>query len=298
MFKRIQPEPHRDTARCLGTIGYVHEKKGDFHVALDYYHRQLNMEEQCLPYDHPNLINHLNWIVDTYKKLGKTKKALKLLREKLNIHKIRLGANHSYIARILMIVGDVLKDNNRNEALKYYEEALSTLEKSTPPDHQTYSECLTYMSSLYSEYGMNEDALQCELKVLNLYRRRLSSDHTDIAYSLRNVGRYYETMNNSSEALRYFNESLSLYRANYGLDHEDVKRGEEDIAILNDKSISLTPTEPEGNDMKEESVVDPVSTISQQTLSADYLTSESKSNNLNTSSSLSTFFKTKTCIIL
>ncbi|CAF1417907.1 unnamed protein product [Adineta steineri] len=247
MYKHVLPDQHSDIARCLGGIGYVHKKKGNLDIALDYYQQQLNMEEQCLPFEHPKLSIHLGWIIRVYKKMNEIDKALDLCQQKLLIQKTRLGENHPRIAQTLMIMADLIKDDNPNGALQYYEQALSVLENCIPSNYQVTSRCLTSMSCLYSNYDMIEDALRCNLKALELYRQTLSSDHINIANSLRNISINYKTMNNLSEALHYFNESLSIYRANYGSEHEIVKRGEADIARLKEKQLSLSSHQEEEN---------------------------------------------------
>ncbi|CAF1360620.1 unnamed protein product [Adineta steineri] len=245
MYKHVLPHQHSDIARCLGIIGYTYEKKGNLDIALDYYQQQLNMEEQCLPFEHSDLSIHLGWIITIYKKMNEICKALDLCQQKLLIQKTRLGENHPRIARTLMIIADLIEDNNRKKALKYYEQALSVLANCTTLDHQVTSRCLTSMGCLYSKYDMMEDSLRCHLKSLELDRQALSSDHINIARSLRNIGLDYENMNNLSEALRYFNESLSIYRANYGPEYERVKRGETDIDRLKKKQLSLPSHEDE-----------------------------------------------------
>ncbi|CAF0898582.1 unnamed protein product [Adineta steineri] len=240
MYKHVLPDQHSEIARCVGGIGYAHEKKGNLDIALDYCQQQLNMNEQCLPFDHSLLSIHLGSIIGIYKKMNEIDKALDLCQQKLVIQKARLGENHPRIARTLMIMADLIEDNNRKKALKYYEQALSVLENCTPPDYQVTSECLISMAGLYSNCDMMEDALRCDIKALEVDRQTLSSDHINIALSLRNIGIDYERMNNLSEALRYFNESLLIYQANYGPEHEMVKTGEADIARLKEKQLSLS----------------------------------------------------------
>ncbi|CAF1408189.1 unnamed protein product [Adineta steineri] len=242
MYKHVLPDQHSDIARCLSAIGDAHKKKGNLDIALDYYQQQLNMQEQCLPFDHSYLSINLGSIIDTYKKMKKIDKALHLCQQKLLIQKSRLGENHPRIAQTLMTMADLIKDDNLNGALEYYEQALSVLEKCIPSDYQLTSQCLTSMACLYSKYDMKEDALRCDLKALEIDRQTLSSDHTYIANSLRNIGIDYEEMSNLSEALRYYNESLSIYRANYGPKHEIVKRVEADIARLKGKQLSPPST--------------------------------------------------------
>ncbi|CAF4119734.1 unnamed protein product [Adineta steineri] len=232
MYKHVLPHQHSEIARCLGSIGYTYQKKGNLDIALDFYQQRLNMDEQCLPFDHSDLSFDLDLIIDTYKKMNEIDKALYLCQQKLLVQKTRLAENHPRIARILMIMANLIKDENPNETLEYYRQALSVLENCTPTDYQLTSQCLTSMARLYSNYDMMEDALRYDLKALEIDSQTLSSDHTYIADSLRNIGLDYKKMNNLSEALRYYNESLSIYRANYGPKHEMVKRCEADIARL------------------------------------------------------------------
>ena len=182
-------------------------------------------------------------IVDTYKKMGGIEKVLGFCREKLNVQKNTFGETHPCIAQTLIITARVLEDNDPNQALKYFEQALSILEQSTTPDHRVISMCLTYMASTYYSCNMLDDTLQCQLKALDLYRQIRSYDHIKLANNLRNIGLCYRDLNNPPKALRYFNESLSIYRANYGQEHEDVLRVEADIAKLNGEKISTISTE-------------------------------------------------------
>jgi tetratricopeptide (TPR) repeat protein len=261
------------------------------------------MEERCLPRDHPNLISHIDWIVDTYKKMNETDKAVKLCQDKINLHKTRLGPNHPYIAQLFILISDLLKPKQPKEALKYYEEALTVLENASPSDYQTMSICLSDMSRLYSEYNLHKDAIRCELKALDLYRRTLPSDHTDIANSLRNIGSYYEKMNTPSEAFRYYNKSLLIYRANYGPEHKDVKKVEEDIARLMSKrtSIDLVEADLTLNSFLDDSSFMMDSSFTVPTISTNDISQESKpelQKDSKTSNSFLSTLKSKTCIIL
>ncbi|CAF1432599.1 unnamed protein product [Rotaria sordida] len=233
MFKHILPDQHPQIALCLGNIGYIYKEKGAFDAALDYYHQQLKMEEQCLMFDHPSLSLTLQSIVDTYKKMGEVSKGLEFCREKLVVQKNRLHENHSCIARTLMITANIVKDNNPNEALEYYEKALSILKDCTPFDYQTTSKCLEEMACIYRDFGSYEDAVRNHLKALEFKRQILSADHIEIASSLNTIGLCYRDMENPFEALCYYNESLSIYLANYGLEHEDVKQVKANIVALN-----------------------------------------------------------------
>lgn len=298
IFKIIVPEQHREIARCSGSIGYVYEKKQNYNDALKYYQQQLAVEERCLPPDHPNLISHLDWIIDTYKKKNETDKGVKLCQEKITLRKSQLGATHPCIAQILMIMADLLRRKQPKESLKYYEEALSILERRTPPDYQTMCICLTYMSGLYYERDLVKDAIRCEMKVLELYRRTLSSDHVDIANSFRNLGLYSEKVNVVSDAFRFYNRSLTIYRATYGPNHADVKKVQDDISRLMSKRTSLDLVEPDISSLLEESSFMLDSSFSQANISFADCSYETKSEPIENSKGLFSGLKSKSCIIL
>ncbi len=296
MYRDLLPDQHGNIARCLGQIGYIHEKKGNLELALDYYQQQLKMEEHCLPFGHPDLSAHLDWIVDTYKQMGEKEKGLEFCREKLIDQKNRLGENHPRVAQTLTIMASVYEDDDPNEALEYYEEALSILGNSISPDHQTTTDCLTCMACLYSKYEMNTDALRCELKALDLARQTWSADHINIANNLRNIGISYKEMNNPSEALRYFNESLSIYKLNYGPEHEKVKLVEEDIARLTNEESPSSTNETDKENVEKEHHLDPEPLPSNSTPSSIAIVPKPHTDSGNNKNS-SPVVKSKTCII-
>lgn len=137
-------------------------------MALDFYHQQLNIDEQCLSFDHPDVIIILHLIVNTYAKMGEVNKALEFCEEKLTIQKNKWDDNHPHTIQALMIIGDTLKTNNPTKSLEYYEKAQSILENLLPSDLQIISKCLTSIASLYAYFTMFDKALECELKVNDL----------------------------------------------------------------------------------------------------------------------------------
>ncbi|UJR19231.1 hypothetical protein I4U23_022360 [Adineta vaga] len=202
-------------------------------LSLNYYYQLLEMNEQCLPSDHPELSTNLNMIIEIYKKIGQTEKALNFCRTTLDKQRKTLGDIHSSIAETLISMGNILIEEKVNESFNYFKEALSILEQLRSSDTLLISQCLTWISCIYWKRNMIDDALQNQLRALNLNCQKLSNDHPKIANNLRNIGIFYRQINDLSGALRYFNESLSIYQVYYRSDHEDVRRIQKDIAELN-----------------------------------------------------------------
>ncbi len=256
MFKNILPEKHPKISTCLGDLGFVYENKGDFKTALNYYHKAFEIDEYCLPSDHPHLSTDLKKIVFTYKKNGEMIKALEFCRKKLDVLKNTSDNNHNRIAQILIAMAQVLEENNLNESLRYYNEALANLEKSMPSNQRAIAKCLNWIGRLYSMYRKFDNALENLLKALTLYHQCLSPDHIDIASICRLIGLCYQRTNKIPEALVYFNESLSIYRANYEPEHKNVKLIEADIVRLNsEQQTIINSSEPVEENINDEELI-------------------------------------------
>ncbi|CAF3082348.1 unnamed protein product, partial [Rotaria sp. Silwood2] len=80
MYTRLLPSPHPHIARCIGNIGLVHEANRNLDRALEYFFQEFEMEEQCLPPDHPNLSMHLDWIITMYREKGEWERILRFFR--------------------------------------------------------------------------------------------------------------------------------------------------------------------------------------------------------------------------
>jgi tetratricopeptide (TPR) repeat protein len=127
---------------------------GEFDHALNNYHQLLKMDEECLSPDHLDRSTDLDMVVNIYKRMGKTEEAMNFCRTKLNNQRNVLGEIHPCIARTLITMADALEEENPNESLEYYKQALSVWEQLTSPDYRVIYQCLTSMSCLYSRNDM------------------------------------------------------------------------------------------------------------------------------------------------
>ena len=233
---------HPDIAICYGDIGNIYEKMRNFDLALDYYQQQYQMEEVCLPLDHPNLSIHFEWIINLLKKKNQIDKAIEFCQMKLSDFQ-PMFENHPRRARILVLLAMMYEDKNPREADQSYQEALAILEHLK--NEEVLSKSLSTMTNFYWKCRMFDRALICQMKLLHFRRSTLLSDHNDIAYTLRDLARTYRVMNKSSEALHHFEQSLRILQANYGSEHIDVKNIQKEISDLKDilKSISASANE-------------------------------------------------------
>ncbi|CAF4534577.1 unnamed protein product, partial [Rotaria sp. Silwood2] len=188
------------------------------------------MDEKILGSDHQYLSEHIEWITDTYKKKGESKRAFEFCQEKLADWKKKLGESHSAVAQTLQIMAALIENSNGDKALECYNQALIILETGSPPDHVATAKCLSNISLVYWRYDMFDDALKFRLRALEIEQRIHSSDHINIAISLRWIGLIYSKMANYPKALEFLTNGLKIYTANYSLQHEDIKQTQNYIA--------------------------------------------------------------------
>jgi tetratricopeptide (TPR) repeat protein len=241
---------HPDIAICYGNIGNIYEKMNNLELAFDYYQKQYEIEEICLPINHPNLIIHFDWIINILKKKDQIEQAIELCQEKLFYLKTILNneyENHLRTARIFILLATIYEDKNPKEADQYYQKALTILEHNK--NEEIFLKSLSTMTNFYWKCRMFDRALICQMKLLNLRRSSLSSNDNDIAYTLRGLARLYRVMNKLNEALEYFEQSLIILKKNFGSEHIDVKNIQNEIFDLKEiiKSLSSSPNEDYNN---------------------------------------------------
>jgi tetratricopeptide (TPR) repeat protein len=100
------------------------------------YHRILNIMEQQLGPNHPDIAQSLNNLALLYRKLGKYSQAEPLYRRALSISERQLGPNHPDTAQILNNLALLYrKQGNYEQAEPLYKRALSISEQQFGPNH-------------------------------------------------------------------------------------------------------------------------------------------------------------------
>ncbi|CAF2029183.1 unnamed protein product [Rotaria magnacalcarata] len=209
MYQRIYFNEHHDIARCFGHIGLVYEASNDLDFALNYFNKQLNMDEKCLSNDHPNIQIDIQWIIDIYKKQEQFKKAFEFCQKKFLEKKNLLGENHPMTLTIFMMMIDLCEDFNVKS--NYYKHALSMHESLIPFDPHATIRCLDTMINFYYKTNAVEEALNYQIKMVDLERQVLTDDHINLALSLQRLGQIYETLSKTDEAKICYTESRTMF---------------------------------------------------------------------------------------
>ena len=216
-------------------IGACYEATNNFHMAMQYYHKNLEVFKQLKTAYPENSVYLHDYSVSLYKVAG-IYEAMKQLDDALGYYQGALEIfkqlknaypeNSDYLCNYSISLGDlagIYKAMNRpDDALRYYQEALEIfkqLKNDYPenPDYlYNYSICLSAISEIYEVMKQFDDALGYYQEALEIGKQlkvaypENSVYLYDYSVSLYKVAGIYEAMKQLDDALGYYQEALEI----------------------------------------------------------------------------------------
>ena len=126
---------------------------GEYSKALSYYEKSLEIKQQSLPPNHPDLAGSYMNIGNVYDNMGEYSKALSYYEKSLEIKQQSLPPNHPDLAASYMNIGIVY--NNMGEyskALSSHEKSLEILQQSLPPNHPDLAASYMNIGNVYETW--------------------------------------------------------------------------------------------------------------------------------------------------
>ena len=151
--QKVYPKNHLSIGDTFNDIGLVYFVLGQFDSAIKNHEQALEIKLKSEPINEPSIAEIQNNLAIAYFHLGDTTKAMNLLKQAMNIYqnlsKDCMGyANtlHSY-ARVKRFIGE------KNEAKKYFEEALEMKRKIFDENHSSIATTLHSLGCVYLDLG-------------------------------------------------------------------------------------------------------------------------------------------------
>ncbi len=190
-------------ARSQMAMGIVHQYRGDYTKALEYYHgASEKYEDANFREGIPGCLNNIGIV---YQEQGDHSRALEYYQESLNIYE-ELD-NKPGISSCLTNIGSVyLHQRNFPQALKYYEKSLEI--KRELDDHAGIAHILNNIGSVHEEQENYEEALKYYLKSLEI--REEIGDKIGVSYCRENIGKVYMFQGALSRAHEYYDKALEI----------------------------------------------------------------------------------------
>lgn len=186
-------------------MGWVHEKKGEYMVAVDYYHKAAELSEKAgdeiLMGEAYHRLGTGLWF------LGDLKRARDYIEKGLEIrkkHNLKKGIAGSY-NNLGIIYGDM---GEVEKSLEFYDRAKRIYEEIG--DLSGVSTIYNNVAGIYSLKGEDEEALEFYKKDLEISKR--VGDRTSEMLATSNIGTIYQDREDYKTALEYYEAAIKISR--------------------------------------------------------------------------------------
>ena len=184
----LQPnDPHRSDVLCL--IAFTLSENGEHQEALIYYKETLKIIEKVFPGDLGRLILPLQYLAETYLRLGDYNMAEPLYKRALEAQNLLQGAYHPDLAQTCFDIADIyLELSHYKVAEEYYRKTLAIEELNLGPDHEDIA--LTYynLGKTLAKQTIYLEAEQYFQKTLQIELRELGEYDPEIALTFLSIG--------------------------------------------------------------------------------------------------------------
>ena len=184
------------------------------------YRRALELDENELGSQHPNVAVTLNNLAETLRLSGKSDEAEVLFRRALDIDERVLGAQNPNVATVLNNLAKVLRDTNRPaEAESLFNRALAIDQTSFGPMHPAVARDLKNLAKFFKVWNRGTEALpimQRVIDILQFMERKSGSPVLELGPAFNYRAQILEGTDQLKDAEIDYRNALALDEKNYG----------------------------------------------------------------------------------
>jgi eukaryotic-like serine/threonine-protein kinase len=218
-------------ARLRLTLGTSFWHLGKAKIAIDQCQRACELYSRHCGRDHPDTLNSMNNLANSYSDAGRTQEALKLREETLQLRKARLGPDHPDTLKSMNNLAISYADAGRTqEALKLREETLQLQKAKLGPDHADALASMVNLGHSYLALGRRSDAIKVYEQALPIMKAKMP-DHQFTFNCMNNLAVCYADAGRTQEALKLREKTLELQKAKFGPDHPDTLMSMNNLAL-------------------------------------------------------------------
>lgn len=214
-------------------IGESFQLLGKINAQFEYFDKALRCFEQALEKnrsDNDASAETLYFMGCVYYDMDLEDQALRAIEQSVELKKQgNCGDDGREILDAYAKIGTIYAHQSRyDESLENFNEFIKRSDLGDSPKFHEGNvllqkgEILHKMAVIYNLKGMHDDAIDCELKVLQIYKSNLGDRDIRIADSLHNAGCFFSVAGKCQESLEYFEDAYRLRKLILGRNHEDV----------------------------------------------------------------------------
>ncbi len=226
--KQTLGDDHPDTVATMRNLGTGYLTAGQSKPAIDMLlvvYQKLGLDARTVNLDKVPLeqVGLINSLAAAYEKVGQVNQAIPLFEQAWQIHRRRLGQDHSTtlvslnnLAYGYQAVGQLEKSMGR--LLEYVRLARDKYGEQHPDTLRGKAS----LGATYAQIGNHAKAIPLLEEVLVDYRVRLGNDHPDTLSVIGNLGAAYRAANRHEDALPLFEEAYKGHREKLGEDNPNT----------------------------------------------------------------------------
>jgi len=212
------------------------EDHAQYQEAEPLYYRALDIREQVLGPNHPELANSLNNLGQFYNEQARYTEAEPHLQRALKLLEQGLEPNHPHIAYPLNNLGILYFGQGRYaEAEQFFQRALNVREQVWGPNHPELANSLNNLGQLYKTQGKYAEAEPFLQRALSIYEQGLGSNHPETASGLNNLAGLYQEQGKYAETEPLYQRALDIRERVLGPNHPETAQSLNNLATLYEK---------------------------------------------------------------
>ncbi|MCC5643160.1 tetratricopeptide repeat protein [Nostoc sp. CHAB 5824] len=229
----------------LTSLSRFYNGQGLYQQAEPWYKLCVEVTENRLGLEHPDVVTSLNNLAVLYVSTGHYSKAESLYQRALELSKRLLGDNHLDVATSLNNLAGLYEYTGRySEAKPLLQQALELSKRLLGDNHPNVANSLNNLAVLYVSTGRYNEAESLFQQALELRKRLLGDKHPNVANSLNNLAELYRSTGRYSKAEPLFQQALELSKRLLGDNHPNVANSLNNLAELYRSTGRYSEAEP------------------------------------------------------
>ncbi len=206
----------------------------DYHKAMNYYQKALDIALDIYGEYHPEVANEYNNIGCIYEMFDDYKKALEYEERALKIQLITLGDSHIELKSTYSNLGVLYTNIGKyDEAMELYQKSVEIGLSHYGENHEEMVPSYLNIAVLYSIVGHYDESFTYYQKVLDILNNNIDEESKIFMDKCYNgIGAYYMRKGKYQESIEYIKKALDVRLTVYGNKHPLVGNSYGDLAAI------------------------------------------------------------------
>jgi tetratricopeptide (TPR) repeat protein len=223
----------KPTADLMGNLGLLLRTRAEFSQAEPLYFRALEIEQQLLGKDHPQVASRLNNLAQLLKATNRLAEAEPIMRRVLAITEESYGKHHPHVAVALNNLATLLHATNRvAEAEPLLARVVAIYEKSLGEDHPNLATALNNLALLLQATNWLAEAEPLFRRALAIDEHSYGAAHPTVARDLNNQAQLLLATNRLAQAEPMLRRSLVIFQTSLGGEHPNTQQAARNYEFL------------------------------------------------------------------